>query len=671
MKIDHKSGIIITWSQGSKGGGQQKGQSRMGGQASICFNYLNAGPPSAKGSGAKSEEEIDEAKISKAKDALRKLIESQKLSDGIVEGTAEVMRCVEEKNILMCVLAADAEPKFKKSFMAKAKACNAQFIEVGSRDELGTWLGHCKFDRHKRPVKITPVPLFALKDYGAEFDSYSVLKGFMKDQNLQRQNRTGNLIALMKEIIDYEEQILDVLVFLEYRYFLVATDEGNIYVYKYVQTGKVETQKRLIHTYEGHSKHVTNMMQIKNFPHLFLSASLDGTARVWSLDTFQHLYTIDIPGTLVFCQILSRSDYIISQSHDYLQVHRLHMILENYMNSESQIKSIEPGFYTADQREAGVVDFTVSTCLDNSAFIKSIAGEAAHDKTTLYPPPSAQTIKKIVYSSKLDRLILLLSSSTICIYKQVKETALLEKILDPSEVKDCEQKRAFSQQVTCMELVTTRSRDEFLPFDTEVLNLRMHESTLEDALADTGAQKEFVVLGLSKGTVLLFHVAQLTQLYCRFTVHRDKIKIIRYLPNTRTFVTVCKEGNFKFWQIAEDRKVNVLLSFKMAEKKICKVHLVAPGYFRHDAAYPSDRILVVFATGESELYDFQKGSPVLTPEGETCDSNLYLVENEKQKEHDSKVSGVDSNRFARLIVTADVSGYVRLWSLDKRFMREI
>lgn len=122
------------------------------------------------------------------------------------------------------------------------------------------------------------------------------------------------------------------------------------------------------------------------------------------------------------------------------------MILENYMNSESQVLQVTPSYHTIPDRENGKVGFTISVCQDNSAVIKDVnEALASFEKTTLYPPPSAQTIKKIVYSTSLDRLILLLSSSTICIYKRVKETALLEKILDPSEIKDCEMKRAFSQ----------------------------------------------------------------------------------------------------------------------------------------------------------------------------------------------------------------------------------
>lgn len=409
--------------------------------------------------------------------------------------------------------------------MEKAEQNNANVIEIGTKDDLGVWLGHCKYDKAKKPTKIQPVSLFALKDYGDEFESFNIVRNFIKNQRVERQNMTGDLIALFKDIMDFGEQILDVLVFIDYRYFLISTDEGNIYVYKYVQTGKVEQQKRLIHTYSGHNKHITHLDKMNSFPHLFMSASLDGTARVWSLETFMHLYTIEIPGTLSYCTILNRCQIVLSQANNQVKVHRLHMIVENYMNSESQVLQLEPSYHSLEDKERYKIGFTISVCQDNSAVIKDIDGTlASYDKTTLYPPPSAQTIKKIVYSTNKDRLILLLSSSTICIYKRVKETALLEKILDPSEIKDCEMKRAFSQQVTCMDIFNTQRANQIMPFDTEVLNLRLHESVLEKALKKQATKREFILLGLSKGAVLIFHCSQLNQLYCRFTVHREKIK---------------------------------------------------------------------------------------------------------------------------------------------------
>ena len=625
MKIDEKSGLIITWSQGRLPGAN-KGSNKLGNaaavtfnKASVGFNWLNSRIPSGNDDGARAEEEFDDAEMNRTVEAVRKLINSQKPKDGIVEGNNEVIKCMVDKTILCVVLAADiTDQKFKKTFMAKAAECNTNVIEIGTRDDLGVWLGHCKYDKQKQPKHITPVTLFALKDYGEEFESYQILRSFMKRQKVMRQNKTGDLIALFKDIMDFGEQILDVLVFTDYRYFLISTDEGNIYVYKYVQSGKVENQKRLIHTYSGHNKNITHLDKIAQFPHLFMSASLDGTARVWSLETFMPLYTIEIPGTLTFANILSRCSHIIAQAHEEVKVHKIHMILENYMNSESQVLEVCPSYNSIDEKEAGAVGFTIFVCQDNSAVIKDVHGAlASYEKTTLYPPPSAQTIKKIVYSTKLKRLILLLSSSTICIYRRVKETALLEKILDPSEIKDCEMKRAFSQQVTCMEIFNTERPDQILPFDTEVLNLRMHEKALKTALEDEEYKREFIVLGLSKGAVLLFHVSQLNQLYCRFTVHREEIEIIKYLPNTKVFMSLCSEGNIVFWHVGDERKVVKIRQFKVpSDRKVERIHLIAPAYYRQKPDVPSDRIMMVFRSGESELFDFELDGSVVPAEGE-------------------------------------------------------
>ena len=60
--------------------------------------------------------------------------------------------------------------------------------------------------------------------------------------------------------------------------------------------------------------------------------------RIWSLEAFLHLYTLEVPGTLIYAKILNRSDVIVSQTAELVQVHRLRMILENYMSTESRVK---------------------------------------------------------------------------------------------------------------------------------------------------------------------------------------------------------------------------------------------------------------------------------------------------------------------------------------------
>ena len=74
----------------------------------------------------------------------------------------------------------------------------------------------------------------------------------------------------------------------------------------------------------------------------------------------------------------------------------------------------------------------------------------------------------------------------MCIYRRERETALLEKIQDPSEVKDCEQKRSLMQPVTCMELLTTREKNEIMPYDSEVLNVKLHERSVAPSVNSEG-----------------------------------------------------------------------------------------------------------------------------------------------------------------------------------------
>ena len=70
--------------------------------------------------------------------------------------------------------------------MEKAEQNNANVIEIGTKDDLGVWLGHCKFDKTKKPIKIQPVSLFALKDYGDEFESFNIVRNFIKNQKVER-----------------------------------------------------------------------------------------------------------------------------------------------------------------------------------------------------------------------------------------------------------------------------------------------------------------------------------------------------------------------------------------------------------------------------------------------------------------------------------------------------
>lgn len=50
---------------------------------------------------------------------------------------------------------------------------------------------------------------------------------------------------------------------------------------------------------------------------------------------------------------------------------------------------------------------------------------------------------------------------------------------------------------------------------------------------------------------------------------------------------------------------------------------------------------------------------------------LCLLESEKQKEHEAPLTGLDYNRHLGLMVSSCEAGSIRIWSYDKKFVREI
>jgi len=90
------------------------------------------------------------------------------------------------------------------------------------------------------------------------------------------------------------------------RYFYIATSTGPITVWK------MENTKRLIHTFNGHFKRVTCLVPLLREEEQFISASLDGTAKIWSLDKFNELYSLSFDGgVLDFVRIIENGQRVI------------------------------------------------------------------------------------------------------------------------------------------------------------------------------------------------------------------------------------------------------------------------------------------------------------------------------------------------------------------------
>ena len=60
------------------------------------------------------------------------------------------------------------------------KVNNIPLIEVEKREELGEWLGQCKYDKYGTARKIKGASSVAIKDYGEESEALNFVLNHIK-----------------------------------------------------------------------------------------------------------------------------------------------------------------------------------------------------------------------------------------------------------------------------------------------------------------------------------------------------------------------------------------------------------------------------------------------------------------------------------------------------------
>ena len=102
---------------------------------------------------------------------------------------------------------------------------------------------------------------------------------------------------------------------------------------------KFDKTKSPIHCFNNHFKRVTCLLPLKE--DLFLSASLDGTLRVWSLNKFQQLYCLNISegqeNPQTFVRMYDSGRKVLMADGTNVVVNQMHLILENYLVNDAII----------------------------------------------------------------------------------------------------------------------------------------------------------------------------------------------------------------------------------------------------------------------------------------------------------------------------------------------
>lgn len=253
-------------------------------------------------------------------------------------------------------------------------------------------------------------------------------------------------------------------------------------------------------------------------------------------------------------------------------------------------------------------------CEDNSTLIYEPNGKQI---STIYPPPTAKELLVVEYSMFLNRFFILLASGTICIYKFDKETAILEKLQYPNQLKDSEG-RAMSQ------IITTLGFCNVMPprYDWEIVREGSH---VQEDFCEETKSKNIMVLGFNKGTFVFVDLKNLESIYARFSIHRHSISKIQQLNNKGIFVSICTGLTMNIWGFTSS---NIII-YKTID------------IFRpiKDIYSDNQTIFLSFESNDLELLQWNEQL-----------KELEIFHKDKKDDHSGRVNWIDSTKASCKII---------------------
>ena len=163
--------------------------------------------------------------------------------------------------------------------------------------------------------------------------------------------------------------------------------------------GLVSKKPVLMHTFKGHSRMVTSMRPVRDTPSSFVSASLDGSLRIWCLDKFIQLYSFQteqiqsdsLGAKVTDVRLLDdRTFAIMSKGPNKVTVGEISHLAKSYFISEPRIKAMSKGFGRVEDELANSCDSLIATFDNNSVLL--LDPETGGLKSTIYPPPTPTSV---------------------------------------------------------------------------------------------------------------------------------------------------------------------------------------------------------------------------------------------------------------------------------------
>ncbi|XP_071178308.1 uncharacterized protein [Mytilus edulis] len=452
-----------------------------------------------------------------------------------------------------------------------------------------------------------------------------------------------------------------------YRALLTCSVDTTIKAWSLIDNpndNKASSVKRLLHTFSGHSRAVSGMVLHPETQTMFITSSLDGTVRIWSLDTMEQLYSTTISSDGLLWMGLTDDNLLYISTCRSITLWHTNQFLKFWALARNNVNKLY--LSGAEDKTTRVV----AVCDDSS--VKLFSRTNRKNLTTMLPvpPPDLLPLQKVLsvcYSREFTAIYILINPTKIWVYTartdpccKIGEINVLR--MQHADMKGNGQtirspKVAAVGKGPAHRATENGMGNEIASSCSSLSNLNSPAMMWTDEGFCSPIRHSYLLMGLEDGRVLFTDPVIIGQKYMEFKASKDAISDMTHDENHNSLITLSRSKELMMVQIW------TLPQLELSHELYCDVDITS--YARINSSFLSGH-----ESGHLNYYLLEPAE----------DAGLFKAKQEpkrediipkKQVEHRSKIVSVDGSLNMKIFCSCSDNGMIRIWDEFKVLLREI
>nr|KAG5708463.1 hypothetical protein BaRGS_026190 [Batillaria attramentaria] len=336
---------------------------------------------------------------------------------------------------------------------------------------------------------------------------------------------------------------------------------------KVLVTSSIDTEVKvwsltggLVHTFRGHSRAVTNLLIHPHNSTIVITCSLDGSLRMWSLDTMDCIYSLVVSASGLLWMGLTDDNLLYISTARSLTLWHLNLFIHFWSLTRNQVTRLQlEGCPGKSLRVLAVGE-------DSS--VRLFARSNQKNLSTVLPPPSISPLQKILgvcYSREFNVIFVLINPQHIWVYTTRTDPACRIAVWDVHHIQAVHLRSDGAAQDRANALLPGNKAPSHRATENGLGNelvsncccvciLKSSAMLWTDEGCCCPVRHSYLLLGLEDGRVLFMDPVVKGQKFMEFKVSKDPVVELQHDVEHKSLVTVCRMAQMtyvQFWGLPD------------------------------------------------------------------------------------------------------------------------